>query len=77
MLEFMIQHAKTTPKSFGYRLNNGLVTLENQEEALTSPKWAYEFARNVTGADIEVCQGGAIKDPGWAYNFARYVKGAN
>jgi len=56
VLEFLIQHAKTYPKPFRYRLINDLVNLEDQEEALTNPEWAYRFARDVKGANIEVCQ---------------------
>jgi len=77
MLEALIRDEKTAPKSFGYKLRNNLLTLEDQEEALTSPKWAYYFARYITGANIEVCQKAAVKDPYWAYRFAKYIPGAD
>ena len=77
MLEFLIRDAKTAPKSFGYKLRNNLLTLEDQEEALTNPKWAYCFAKDVKGANIKVCQEAAIKNPELAYRFAKYVKGAD
>jgi len=77
MLEALIRDEKTAPKSFGYKLRNNLLTLEDQEEALTSPKWAYYFARNVKGADIKVCQEQAVKSPRLAYRFAKDIPGAD
>jgi len=69
--------AKTAPKSFGYKLRNNLLTLEDQKEALTDPYWAYIFAKHIPGADIEACQKAVIKDPEWAYEFAKDIPGAN
>ncbi|MFA5760086.1 MAG: hypothetical protein WC942_12155, partial [Clostridia bacterium] len=77
MISRIKEDAVRTPKTFGYKLDKGLATLADEEEACTKPYWAYYFARYVPGADIEKCCEAACKDPKWAYLFARDFPGAN
>ena len=77
MLSEIMKDAESLPSTFLYKIKNGLLTLADEDEACTNPKWAYWFARNVKGANIEKCQEVACKEPGWAYWFAQNVKGAN
>ena len=77
MLSKVREDAKTALKTFGYKLNKGLLTIVDEDEACTKPKWAYYFARNIPGADIEKCQEAACKDPHYAYPFAGNIPGAN
>ncbi|MFA5759090.1 MAG: hypothetical protein WC942_07035 [Clostridia bacterium] len=65
------------PKTICYSIINGLATLADEEEVCTKPKWAYIFAKNILGANIEKCQEAACAKPHWAYKFARNVPGAN
>ena len=77
ILQHIKADAKKVPKTFGYRLNNNLATIEDQEEALTKPEWAFYFAYDVSGADIRKCEEVACKDPHWAYMFALNIPGAD
>jgi len=52
-------------------------TKELEEIACKNPYYAYWFASDIPGADIEYCQEWACKAPEWAYYFARYIQGAN
>jgi hypothetical protein len=54
------------PKTIGYKITKGLLTLSDEEEAYTKPKWAYRFARYVPGANIEKCKQ-ACKGTGYAF----------
>ncbi|MFA5759153.1 MAG: hypothetical protein WC942_07355, partial [Clostridia bacterium] len=65
MISRIKQDAKTIPKTIGYRLDNNLATLSDEEEACKNPKWAYMFAHDIHGADIEKCQEVACKNPIW------------
>ena len=77
MLSRIREDAKTAPKTFGYKLDKGLATLADEEEACTKPYWAYWFALNIPGANIEKCQEAACKEPCWAYCFVMYIPGAD
>jgi len=52
-------------------------TRELEEIACKHPKWAYYFAINVQGANIEYCQEHACKNSLYAYCFACDVPGAD
>ena len=52
ILEIITNDSENVPKTFGYKISNELLTLEDQEEALTKPEWAYYFARDIPGANI-------------------------
>jgi hypothetical protein len=62
MLSKIIEDYKCIPMTFGYEIANGLATLANEEEACTKSNWAYWFALNIPGANIEKCQEAACKD---------------
>ncbi|MFA5759089.1 MAG: hypothetical protein WC942_07030, partial [Clostridia bacterium] len=67
MLSKIRKDAARVPKTFKYKLSNRLVTLIDEEEACTKPEWAYWFALNIPGANIEKCQEAACKEPKYAY----------
>ena len=73
ILEYIHKDAKEAPKTIGYKLKNNLATIEDEDEACKDPKWAYLFALNVKGADIEKCQEVACKNPECAYKFAYHI----
>ena len=77
VLDLLANDSKNIPKTFGYRINNNLLTIDDQEKALTKPYWAYAFALYVPGADIKKCEEAACKNPEFAYLFARDVPGAD
>ena len=77
MLSDILKDSADILKTVGYKFGKGLVTLADEEEACKDPYWAYKFARDITGADIEKCQEGACKIPWWAYCFARHIPEAN
>jgi hypothetical protein len=77
MLSKILKDSADIPKTLGYKLHKGLAILADEEEAYTRPQWAYWFALEVPGADIEKCQEAACKDPIYAYRFARDIPGAN
>jgi hypothetical protein len=77
MLSKIREDAVIVPKTIGYKLNNGLATLSDEEEACAKPEWTYLFARDVPGADIEKCQEKACTDSEYAYWFAKNVPGAD
>ncbi|MFA5759004.1 MAG: hypothetical protein WC942_06585, partial [Clostridia bacterium] len=77
MLSKIREDAKTAPKTFGYKLDKGLATLSDEEEACTKPEYAYGFAKDVPGANIEKCQEAACQDPHYAYYFAKDIPGAD
>ncbi|MFA5760083.1 MAG: hypothetical protein WC942_12140 [Clostridia bacterium] len=77
MLSKIREDAVIVPKTFGYKLDKGLATLADEEEACKDPKWAYWFALNISGANIEKCQEAACKDSYCAYMFARNIPGAD
>ena len=77
MLSNILKDSINVPKTFSYRLNNNLITLADEEEACTKPEWAYEFAIDVSGANIEKCQEAACKSSYWAYWFAKDIPGAD
>ena len=66
------------PKTIGYKCNYIIpLTIEDQEEALRKPYWAFRFAREVPGADIRKCEEVVCKNPRYAYYFALYIPGAD
>jgi hypothetical protein len=77
MLSKIIKNSVNVPKTCGYKLENDLATLVNEEEACKRPKWAYYFARDVPGADREKCQEAACMYPYYAFCFARDIPVAN
>ncbi|MFA5759097.1 MAG: hypothetical protein WC942_07070 [Clostridia bacterium] len=77
MISKIIKDAKDQPKTIVYKLIRGLLTLADEEEVCTKPQWAYWFAMDIPGANVEKCQEGACKRPYWAYMFARYIPGAD
>ena len=77
MISKIIGDTEGVPKTLGYKIIKGLITLADEEEVCTKPKWAYRFALVVRGANIEKCQEGACKDSGYAYCFARDIPGAD
>ncbi|MFA5759143.1 MAG: hypothetical protein WC942_07305 [Clostridia bacterium] len=77
MLSNILKDSVNTPKTIGYKLNNGLATLADEEDACTKPLWAYKFALVFSEANIEKCQEAACKDPGYAYYFAMNIPGAD
>jgi hypothetical protein len=77
MFSKIIENYKCIPKTVGYKLVNRLATLSDEEEACTKPEWAYMFARDIPGANIEKCQESACKDLEYAYMFALSISGAN
>ena len=77
MLSKIREDAVIVPKTFGYKLDKGLATLSDEEEACTKPEYAYGFAKDVPGANIEKCQEAACRDPLYAYLFAMNIPGAD
>jgi len=77
MLSKIKQDAKNITKTFCYKINNKLLTLEDDEEACKKPELAKLFAKYIPGGKKVKCQEAACKDPEYAYWFARYIPGAN
>jgi hypothetical protein len=77
MLSRILGDAEGVPKTIGYKFRKGLITLADEEEACTNPRWAYRFALEVHGANIEKCEDSACKDPCFAYLFARWIPEAD
>ena len=72
----MVNNSKFS-QSFVHKLREGILTIDDQEEALNKPEWAYWFAHNTIGADIRKCEEVACKSPEYAYCFARCIPGAD
>jgi len=53
-----------------YKARESGYTRELEILACKNPLWAYYFACDVPGANIEYCQEWACKEPRWAYEFA-------
>jgi len=77
MLSDILKDSADIPKTILYKLEKKLLTLSDEKEACTNPRWAYYFARNVPGANKEKCHEAACKEPYWAYWFARDIPGAD
>ena len=77
MISKILVDANNIPKTIGYKITKGLLTIADEEEACKDSKWAYYFAKTVPGADIEKCQESACKDPYYAYCFAKEVPEAD
>ena len=77
ILGIITNDSEAIPKTIGYKLYHNLATIEDQEEVLSRPEWAYRFARNISGADIKKCEEGACKESKWAYYFVLKVSGAD
>jgi len=60
-----------------YKARESGYTRELEEIACKYPGYAYYFACDVYGANIEYCQKWACKHPWYAYWFACDVSGAN
>src|SRR5690554_6703242 len=64
--------------NFWFKFDNNLLTIEDQEEALTSSWWSYYFAlANIPGSDFKALQVKACEDPFYAYMFARDIPDAD
>src|SRR5690606_2819501 len=78
MLNKLIKDSKTVSQTFKYKFNKNLLTIEDQQEALTDPRWAYFFASaNIPGSDIKALQAKACEEPYYAFLFAKYIPGAD
>src|SRR5690606_1035916 len=65
-------------QTFWYKFDNNLLTIEDQKEALTNPRWAYCFAKiNIPGSNVKALQTKACEDHYNAYLFARFIPGAD
>ena len=73
MLSIFEKDVATVPQTFQYKLEEGLLTLADQEEALTEPGKAYGFSYWVNGADLVKCQEVACQDFIWAYSFWKHI----
>ena len=63
---------------FSSKYKNNLLTIEDQEEALTRFEWSYYFAKaKIPGSDIKALQAKACEDPHYAFCFARDISGAD
>ena len=64
--------------NFEYKLDNNLLTLEDQKEALKNPYQSYWFAKaNIPGSDFKALQTKVCEDPYFAYKFAKNIPGAD
>jgi hypothetical protein len=77
MISNIIANYKTVPKTISYKLRHKIAVLEDEDEACKSSEYAYYFARDIPGADIEKCCEAACKEPKYAYLFAKYIPGAD
>jgi len=77
MLSNIIKDSAGIPKTVGYKFYKKLLTLSDEEEACMKPKWAYYFARDIPGANIEKCQESSCQEPEYAYYFAKFIPGAD
>ena len=78
MLNRLLEDSETIPQTFKYKFDNNLLTIEDQQEALTDPRWAYCFASaNIPGSDIKALQAKACEEPYYAFLFAKYIPGAD
>ena len=78
VLNKLLKDSKLIPQTFKYKFDNNLLTIEDQQEALTKPRWSYYFAKaNIPGSDIKALQAKACEDPWCAYLFAKYIPGAD
>jgi len=78
VLNNLLEDSKLIPQTFEYKLDNNLLTIEDQEEALATPDMSYWFAEaNIPDSDIKALQAKACEDPYYAYCFARDIVGAD
>src|SRR5690554_5663611 len=64
--------------NFWTKYRNILITIEDQQEALTKSGWSYWFAKaNIPGSNFKALQTKACEDPYYAYSFAENVSGAD
>ena len=80
VLNKLLKDSKLIPQTFRYKLNNNtnLLTIEDQQEALTDSYWSYCFAKaNVPGSDFKALQVKACEDPECAYYFAKFILGVD
>jgi len=78
VLNKLIEDSKLVPQTFWYKFDNNLLTIEDQQEALTKPRWSYYLAKeNIPGSDIKALQAKACEDPECAFWFALDIPGAD
>lgn len=78
MLNRLLEDSKLVSQSFLYKLNNNLLTIEVQQEALTDSRWSYRFAlEKIPGSDFKALQAKACEESFFAYLFARYIPRAD
>src|SRR5690606_15776118 len=79
VLNNLLEDSKLVPQTFLYKLDrNILITIEDQQEALTDSCWSYYFAKaKIPGSDIKALQAKTCEEPCYAYIFARDMVGAD
>src|SRR5690606_10135080 len=78
VLNNLLEDSKTIPQTLLYKFNNNLLTIEDQQEALTNTRWSYFFTKaNITASDFKALQAKACEDPYYAFLFAKYISGAD
>ena len=78
VLNNLLEDSKLIPQTFEYKLDNDLLTIEDQEEVLTKPRWCFYFAKtNIPGSNVKALQTKACEDHYYAYLFARFIPGAD
>ena len=78
MLNKLLKDSKLVPQTILYKINSNIITIKDQEEALTDSCWSFYFANEkIPGSDIEALQAKACENPYWAYKFAYYILGAD
>src|SRR5690554_6409366 len=79
VLNNLLEDSKLVPQTFLYKLDrNILITIEDQQEALTKSEWSYNFAKaKIPGSDFKALQAKACENPYYAYMFARDVPEAD
>lgn len=64
--------------NFYHKYINYNIAIEDQEEALKDPYWAFLFARkNIPESDFKALQVKACEEYFWAYYFALDIPGAD
>jgi len=64
MLNKLLKDSKLVPQTFLYKIDSNIITIKDQEEALTKPGWSYWFARaNIPESDFKALQVKACEDP--------------
>ena len=75
VLNNLLEDSKLIPQTFEYKLDNDLLTIEDQQEALTKPRWSYYFAKtNIPGSNVKALQTKACEEPCYACLFMEQVR---